>query len=569
MGPQGPQGVAGVDGRDGIDGATGPQGIQGDPGPMGMMGMPGMPGMDGPQGPQGEPGPMGMPGMDGPMGMPGMPGMPGMDGPQGPQGEPGPMGMMGMPGSDATVTVGAISSSSTTNGATINSGELSLAPADASNGGIVTTGSQTFAGDKTFSNNVTTNGSLTTGAITFPTSHGLNGEVLTTTGSGTLTWSTPITAADIAALQNQINSLNNTVNNLQSQISQLQNSGSWSPTVISGTMSNIYANYFVVNNVVFVCGNFANADFDSMGMYVDLNIPVLANFTNTSDVHGTVSGIMTFGESASGFVEAVPNSSTVRLRVAGAHMMAIGTTGSFVFSYKLPGATTSSYYNPNVSSGNATISETNYIVNGNVVMVNGNFSNTDFDSYGNMYLDISLPIATTFANSYDASGLVTGFAGGSESLGGYVEAVPGTSNVRLRASGAHGWAFGSNGSFVFTYKISSSNNNTTYTPTVSNGSGNFSSANYITVGNVVYVTGNFNSINFDPYMTLDISIPGSTFFNNASDVHGTISGKMDLGESVDGYIEAVPNSNMVRLRAAGAHQMGFDTTGSFLFSYIK
>jgi hypothetical protein len=87
----------------------------------------GMPGMDGPQGPQGEPGPMG---------------------PQGDIGQMGIPGMDGMPGSDATVTVGAISSSSNSNGATINSGELSLAPADASNGGIVTTSDQTFAGNK-------------------------------------------------------------------------------------------------------------------------------------------------------------------------------------------------------------------------------------------------------------------------------------------------------------------------------------------------------------------------------------------------------------------------------------
>jgi hypothetical protein len=50
----------------------------------------------------------------------------------------------------SSTTIGAISSSSNSNGATINSGELSLAPADASNGGIVTTSAQSFAGNKTF-----------------------------------------------------------------------------------------------------------------------------------------------------------------------------------------------------------------------------------------------------------------------------------------------------------------------------------------------------------------------------------------------------------------------------------
>jgi hypothetical protein len=54
-----------------------------------------------------------------------------------------------------SVTVGTISSTSNANGATITSGGvLNLAPADATNGGIVTNGVQTFAGDKTISGNL-------------------------------------------------------------------------------------------------------------------------------------------------------------------------------------------------------------------------------------------------------------------------------------------------------------------------------------------------------------------------------------------------------------------------------
>jgi hypothetical protein len=48
-------------------------------------------------------------------------------------------------------SVGAISSSSNANGATITAGEINLAPADATHGGIVTNGTQTIAGAKTFS----------------------------------------------------------------------------------------------------------------------------------------------------------------------------------------------------------------------------------------------------------------------------------------------------------------------------------------------------------------------------------------------------------------------------------
>ena len=63
-----------------------------------------------------------------------------------------------------STSVGSISGSSTTNGASITSGVLNLAPADASNGGVVTTGSQTFAGAKTFSNDINVNGAATANA---------------------------------------------------------------------------------------------------------------------------------------------------------------------------------------------------------------------------------------------------------------------------------------------------------------------------------------------------------------------------------------------------------------------
>ena len=39
--------------------------------------------------------------------------------------------------------------------------------------------------------NVQTSGALTTGTVTYPTIHGTSGQVLSTTGSGTLTWTTP------------------------------------------------------------------------------------------------------------------------------------------------------------------------------------------------------------------------------------------------------------------------------------------------------------------------------------------------------------------------------------------
>jgi hypothetical protein len=55
-------------------------------------------------------------------------------------------------------SIGTISGSSTANGASITTGVLNLAPADGTNGGVVTTTTQTFAGAKTFSSNIVSNG---------------------------------------------------------------------------------------------------------------------------------------------------------------------------------------------------------------------------------------------------------------------------------------------------------------------------------------------------------------------------------------------------------------------------
>jgi len=58
---------------------------------------------------------------------------------------------------DATI-MGAISNSPSANGGIITNGALSLTPADASSGGVVTTGDQTFAGNKTFVSDIKVNG---------------------------------------------------------------------------------------------------------------------------------------------------------------------------------------------------------------------------------------------------------------------------------------------------------------------------------------------------------------------------------------------------------------------------
>jgi len=229
LGPQGPQGATGPQGAQGVAGATGAQGPQGVPGvagaigaqgPAGLNGIDGVAGVPGPQGemgpagidgvagvpgPQGDMGPQGPQGEMGPAGIDGVAGVPGPQGDQGPMGTQGdmgpqgPQGETGPAGSNASITMGAISNSSSANGATIASGVLTLAPADANNGGVVTTGSQTFAGSKTFSSNVaiknikvgtgtgnTTNTAVGFNALTSTTTGGYN----TALGNTTLTANT-------------------------------------------------------------------------------------------------------------------------------------------------------------------------------------------------------------------------------------------------------------------------------------------------------------------------------------------------------------------------------------------
>ncbi len=152
-GLQGPAGIDGTNGTNGIDGAVGLQGVAGTNGTNGATGLQGDIGVAGPQGVAGT---NGATGLQGPAGIAGNDGINGLDGAVGPQGQQGPAGINGIDGSNATVTVGAISSSSNSNGASVNNaGELNLAPADENNVGIVTTGNQIFGGNKTFTGRIT------------------------------------------------------------------------------------------------------------------------------------------------------------------------------------------------------------------------------------------------------------------------------------------------------------------------------------------------------------------------------------------------------------------------------
>ena len=155
----------------------------------------------------------------------------------GPMGIAGSQGPAGNDGLNANISIGAIGTA-TTNGATITSGVLSLAPADESHGGIVTASEQTFSGKKTFADSaiakgfratdsVTTNGFRATGTATansFVKSGGTSSQYLMADGSTSAGLTATISAmqAQIAALQSQVFGLLNTVT-IGSQIWTKQN----------------------------------------------------------------------------------------------------------------------------------------------------------------------------------------------------------------------------------------------------------------------------------------------------------------------------------------------------------
>ena len=85
-----------------------------------------------------------------------------------------------------STTVGSVGLSANENGATITNGVLNLAPADATNPGIVTKTAQTFGGVKTFNSGIIGNvtGNVTGNAATVTTNANLTG-VVTSTGNAT------------------------------------------------------------------------------------------------------------------------------------------------------------------------------------------------------------------------------------------------------------------------------------------------------------------------------------------------------------------------------------------------
>ena len=363
--------------------------------------------------------------------------------------------------------------------------------------------------------------------------------------------------AAIAALQESNAALQALIEDLQSQVDNLTNTGTYTPTLISGSGTFTEANWFQIGDMVIVIGNFNNGDLTD-GTEIIIDTPTTNTFSSSTDVSGNVAGFMMNMESVGGSVRALQGTNRVVFSGAGAHGIAFDMDGGYIFSYNLGGGTT---YTP-TTNGNITLSPANYSINGSTVIVNGNFSDGDFGFFSEDNIEISIPTSSTFSNAYDATGVVSSTVMmGFESGAGHVEAVPNSSSVKISLSGAHGIAFDAEGSYTFTYNTSSAGG-LTYNPSVTEGSATISNVQYFKYGDMVIVSGLIDNASSGTV----ISIPISSFFTSPYDVKGLVTGS-DFDESAAGIIQSVPNSENVQISFRGAHgQTNFDQ-GSFIFTY--
>jgi hypothetical protein len=96
--------------------------------------------------------------------------------------DPGALGITIDQSSHDPITLGAVGSTPNVNGATLSGQILNLEPADSTNPGVISTGPQSFAGDKTFDNDVIVTGNLQAqGGVDYPASTlqiGLNSAIV-------------------------------------------------------------------------------------------------------------------------------------------------------------------------------------------------------------------------------------------------------------------------------------------------------------------------------------------------------------------------------------------------------
>jgi hypothetical protein len=194
--------------------------------------------------------------------------------------------------------------------ANVGSGTLSNSTAIGANATV--SASNTIQLGNTSVTSVNTSGALTTGTVTYPRTHGSNGQVLSTSGSGTLTWTTPsagISGVGAIATNSTANGASVSGNNLILAPADTTNGGilTTGTQIIGGQKS---FNNAVTNRIAFNAGAGTTIDFSRSNLaYTTANPGNTFTLNNMKDggtytlaVRGTTSGTAAF--SATGFTAA-------------------------------------------------------------------------------------------------------------------------------------------------------------------------------------------------------------------------------------------------------------------------
>ena len=285
---------------------------------------------------------------------------------QGPVGPAGAQGIQGLPGTNGSVgSVTAISGTSNANGAFISAGDLTLTPADGSNGGVVTTDAQTFAGSKTFLSDLNVNGAtfgLGGGSIISNTAAGMNALSLNISGDRN-------TALGESAMSSNISGGMNTAvgqGALQNNISGGMNTGIgvYALAYNDGADNNAIGTYALWHNTT-GNGNTANG----RGALND----------NTTGSNNTSDGLEALLTNISGSDNTAVGRQTLVSNVTGNNNTAIGS-GSNVASDNLNNATAIGSgaivdADNKIQLGNSSV--TNVSTNGNITAGAVTYPNTD------------------------------------------------------------------------------------------------------------------------------------------------------------------------------------------------
>ena len=230
-------------------------------------------------------------------------------------------------------SIGSISGTSNAKGATISgTTELILTPADATNGGVVTTGSQTFAGAKTFSATTTFNDDIKVNDITIGVGRRDNSSI-TSTALGKLALGLNTTGSGNTAL-GQLSMSNNTTGGFNSA------SGSQSLGAnTTGSFNTAFGNQALSSNTTgtynTAIGFQANVSLGNLTNSTAIGNGAIAGASNTIQLgNSNVTSVVTSGTiSATGFTGPLTgNSSTATKLAAG---KTISLTGDVTYTSPL------------------------------------------------------------------------------------------------------------------------------------------------------------------------------------------------------------------------------------------